>query len=544
MNSTLLLLLLGVAVATATIVVKEHHPGVPTEWVKTNRPAPDQLIEVHIAVKQQNLDVLEKTLFEVSDPANVEHYGKHLTWEQVNDLVAPKAESVRAVRQWLERHGADVTQIKSTPNEDFISVTMPVATAEAMLHAEYHHFVHAVTGHTVMRMDRCYSVEAEVAHHIDFVAPSVRFPRVQTRKAKVLSAPQDSVTPSFLRSLYNVGDYRSKSANNSLATCGFLEQYIALSDLKQFFQQFDPASANLVPTVFGPNDETNPGTEASLDIQYVMSVGANTPTTFWSTAGRMPNSTDNEPFLVWLTTLAQTKNAPLVFSVSYGDNENTVSLDYAQRVNVEFQKAGVRGISILFSSGDGGVSGGQPQFCSQFVPTFPAASPYVTAVGGSTSSNPETAASLSSGGFSNYWDRPSYQTAAVAQYFSVAQNLPSSSSYNNTGAGFPDVAAQAIDFNIVQSGGTTGVSGTSCSAPTFSGVVALLNDVRLTQGKSPLGYLNILFYKHPEIFNDITSGNNPGCFTNGFYAAPGWDPVTGLGTPNFKKMQALVSSLP
>ena len=45
-------------------------------------------------------------------------------------------------------------------------------------------------------------------------------------------------------------------------------------------------------------------------------------------------------------------------SVSYGDNEDGVDFAYASRVNVEFQKAGVRGTSVLFSSGDGGVSGG------------------------------------------------------------------------------------------------------------------------------------------------------------------------------------------
>ena len=49
-----------------------------------------------------------------------------------------------------------------------------------------------------------------------------------------------------------------------------------------------------------------------------------------------------------------------------------VSMDYATRVNVEFQKAGVRGTSLLFASGDGGVAGGQAQPCTVFIPTFPA----------------------------------------------------------------------------------------------------------------------------------------------------------------------------
>jgi len=65
-----------------------------------------------------------------------------------------------------------------------------------------------------------------------------------------------------------------------------------------------------------------------------------------------------------------------------------------------------------------------------------------------------------------------------------------------------------------------GVAGTSCAAPVFSGVVALLNDVRLQNGKKPLGYLNPLLYhiakNYPTGFTDITKGSNPGCGTTGF----------------------------
>ena len=61
----------------------------------------------------------------------------------------------------------------------------------------------------------------------------------------------------------------------------------------------------------------------------------------------------------------------------------------------------------------------------------------------------------------------------------------------------------------------------SCAAPTFSGVVALLTDLRLAAGRSGLGYLNPLFYANPGAFNDVTEGSNPGCGTNGFPATKG-----------------------
>jgi tripeptidyl-peptidase I len=93
-------------------------------------------------------------------------------------------------------------------------------------------------------------------------------------------------------------------------------------------------------------------------------------------------------------------------------------------------------------------------------------------------------------------------------------------------------------------GGEVGlIGGTSASSPTFAAFVALLNDARLKAGLPPLGFLNPLFYSTAiGGFNDITSGNAPGCGTEGFNATVGWDPVTGLGTPDFGKLVALVTS--
>jgi tripeptidyl-peptidase-1 len=71
-------------------------------------------------------------------------------------------------------------------------------------------------------------------------------------------------------------------------------------------------------------------------------------------------------------------------------------------------------------------------------------------------------------------------------------------------------------------------------------VVSLLNDVRITAGFSPLGFLNPWLYSEGfKGLNDIVAGNNPGCDTQGFNATKGWDPVTGLGTPNFGLLKDL-----
>ncbi len=84
--------------------------------------------------------------------------------------------------------------------------------------------------------------------------------------------------------------------------------------------------------------------------------------------------------------------------------------------------------------------------------------------------------------------------------------------------------------------------GTEASAVIFASIIALLNDQLLAQGRSTLGLLNPFLYNPVEALNDITSGNNPGCNTNGFPASKGWDPVTGLGTPNFERMKGVLGS--
>ena len=159
---------------------------------------------------------------------------------------------------------------------------------------------------------------------------------------------------------------------------------------------------------------------------------------------------------------------------------------------------------------------------------------------GATQGTSETAASFSSGGFSNYFSQPSYQSSAVSTYLS-ALGSTYSGRYNASGRGFPDVAAQGVDFEVVVDGRTEAVSGTSCASPTFASVVALLNDRLLAAGKSPLGFLNPFLYSTGSAaLNDVTSGSNSGCFSSGFSAKAGWDPVTGLGTPNFEKLLAAV----
>jgi len=354
-------------------------------------------------------------------------------------------------------------------------------------------------------------------------------------------------TPSSLRKLYSVDNVEGTSTKNRQAVTAFLEQYYKPTDLAYFYRKYYPkAKGRKVQKVIGPNKRFA-GIEASLDIEYITALGANVPTQFWSFKGRAPDNPENEPFLDFLYLVANTSDAdvPYVISTSYGEDEKSVSMSYATRINAEFQKAGVRGISIMFASGDSGV-GGTGGSCTRFVPQWPSGSPWVTAVGGTSHFGTEQCAGLSSGGFSDRWPRPDYQKEAVSKFLSTSKNLPDSSRYNSTGRGFPDVSALAVGFTVINDGMTLpGVAGTSCSSPTFSGIVGLLNDLRFQNGKSTLGFLNPFIYQSGySAMNDVTAGDNPGCGTRGFTAMEGWDPCSGYGTPNYEKLAKAVLALP
>ena len=114
------------------------------------------------------------------------------------------------------------------------------------------------------------------------------------------------------------------------------------------------------------------------------------------------------------------KDLPYVISNSYGDHENTVPEKYAKRVCNMIGMMGMRGRTILESSGDEGVGAvcrsNTGDMHPEFTPQFPGTCPYVTAVGGTQFVNPEVAWNASSGGFSFYFPAPGYQKSAVKTY--------------------------------------------------------------------------------------------------------------------------------
>ncbi|KAL3426195.1 Pro-kumamolisin [Phlyctema vagabunda] len=266
-----------------------------------------------------------------------------------------------------------------------------------------------------------------------------------------------------------------------------------------------------------------------------------------------------------------------VISISYGADEASLPDFYLKRQCNEWMKLALQGTTVVISSGDSGVG---PDTCEGatgkiFSPDFASTCPYVLSVGStewdrfenSTLPTPgqklhevATARFPSGGGFSNVFGIPSYQRAAVTTYFDQVESSlgfdgyhhyvengnftnVTGGVYHHGGRAYPDVSAVG-DRQVVYSNGSWWlVGGTSLSAPVWGAILNLVNEERIAAGKSTVGFIHPVLYQHPEIFTDITIGSNPGCGSPGFPAAKGWDPVTGLGSPNFPVLLEVLMGL-
>jgi tripeptidyl-peptidase-1 len=179
----------------------------------------------------------------------------------------------------------------------------------------------------------------------------------------------------------------------------------------------------------------------------------------------------------------------------------------------------------------------------RFAPNWPGTSRYVTSVGGTNTKTgtlgSEFAWEGSSGGFSNKFPVPDWQKDAVQAFFDREDRLPLPEDYASrlgaVGRGYPDISALGAKFKIIVSGTKFKLDGTRCSSTTVAGIIALLNE----HTSKPLGFLNPLLYSDTSPFFDVVEGNNPNddCYTEGFYATTGWDPVTGLGSINYESFK-------
>jgi subtilase family serine protease len=345
--------------------------------------------------------------------------------------------------------------------------------------------------------------------------------------------------------------------------------------------------------------DTTPGDETSLDMAAIsMMSPRGTNLSYWghwNEGGDWPEEWPSD-------ILSSPSPWPLSLSVSWGGVDMYISEE--QTGEQYLQLVALGGVTMFAASGDDGAEGVNNPDCDLglgFDPSYPSSSPYVTAVGATQFSmkslsfylntpvcggtqtlqqlnsefgftggsgyfacinqtSTETAVNyvqnsfISGGGFSQVYSQPSYQQLAVQRYLAnTSIPFPNPSLYNPQNRGVPDIAIYGAGILVIIGGELAAAGGTSLSSPLAAALFAPLQDISLQYTGQGLGWLNPLLYQmwedEPSLFNDITVGNNngsrasPNCTLGGFTTAAGWDPVTGLGSPNIARMSQYLINL-
>lgn len=545
----------GLAASTRLQVVEKQQQHLREDCVVLGKADASEKHALSIAVKQKNLDLLYNKLMEVSSP-NSPQRGQYLTWDQAHELTANPI-AAEAVLSWLNRNGVTVQNMHK--HGHYVKAQTTVSTWEELLNTSFSRISCQDGNTSVLRATADVSLPEDVAEHVEGIFMTTQVPlRVNPPPViKPFDPAENSVTkidPATLKQYYQVTGEGSPSA--SQAVFETIGQTASPSDLTVFQNQFGLPQQAIARDIGKHVSDTickfNPNAcaEANLDVQYMMAMAPGTPLTYWYDSNR------ETPFEDWITQVAADSNPPQVHSISYGAAEPEMAASVMNSFNTEAMKLGTQGISIFVSSGDDGVSGpearGDKSKCG-YEPSFPATSPYITAVGatqGGPNGGEEVACSgntggtiTTGGGFSGNFPQPDWQASAVSTFLS--RDPTAKPGFETSGRAYPDLAMAGFDYEVVIGGRTYLVSGTSASAPVVAGMTTLVNSRLAEQGKPPVGFINPTVYANGAgVFNDIVTGDNKctaaagsgaTCCDEGFNAVEGWDAATGWGSVKFGK---------
>ncbi|MBA2393928.1 MAG: S53 family peptidase [Ktedonobacteraceae bacterium] len=385
-------------------------------------------------------------------------------------------------------------------------------------------------------------------------------------------------SPQEMRNAYDVTPLIKKGFTGKGQTIVIIDSYgspTLVSDLKTFDKGYglpDPPSikqlAPLGSVPFNPNssDQLGWAEETSLDVQWSHALAPDANIVVLTSPVSETQGVQGMPEFLALEKYAVEHHLGQIISQSWGTTENTLfgkSSEFVLDKFETFYKQAARAhVSVFASSGDAGTA--NPDVAGNIYPFptvgYPASSPYVTAVGGTslyadTNGNYQsetvwndlatqgTDFSATGGGVSQFFKEPDYQK----------DTLPAATQkVLNHHRGLPDISYNADPYTSVPvylgflGGANNGFylfGGTSEGAPQWAGITADANQF----AHHSLGFLNPALYrigKNPyeskESFHDITVGNNGTDKMTGYPATPGWDASTGWGTP---KVSELVEEL-
>ena len=315
-------------------------------------------------------------------------------------------------------------------------------------------------------------------------------------------------TPAQIQQAYGFNQVSNNGSGETIAIVDAYNDPKISSDLATFDGAYGlapPPSFKVVNQSGGsslPSSNASWGGEESLDVEWAhaMAPGAKILLVEASSA----SDTNLLAAVKYASSVAQ------VVSMSWGGGEFSGETSYDSSTYF-----GHAGVAFVAASGDSGAPA-----------EWPSTSPDVLGVGGTSLTlnsgggwGGETGWSGSTGGPSTYESQPSYQNGVVTQ--------------TTTKRATPDVAYDGdpnTGFAVYDSYGYSGwlqVGGTSAGAPQWSAIIAIADEGRSQPlGTSGLQSVQSILYPNGSAdFHDITSGNN------GYAAGPGYDYVTGLGSP-------------
>jgi subtilase family serine protease len=481
-------------------------------------PAGQQL-SVAVALKLRNTGQLDRFLADVGNPRSAA-YGHYLTPQQFDAAYGPTKAETEQVVSFLRGKGLHVT--------DSSGQVVDATGTSAQLDSAFSTTLGVYTDSTEHRQyfanDRAPLVPASIAGVVQGVV-GLDNHTVKHHSATPAAAPAAAPTglgPSSLRSIYNTAPIGADGTGQSVALWEF-DGY-KQSDIAAYDQNY--ALGSTAPTtvpVDGQNYDSSPGdgqAEVSLDIEIVQAMAPKASTLVYEA----PNTDQGE---IDMAKAIVTDNKVQVTSISWGSCEPDTTASTMTSTDNQLKQGAAQGISFFSASGDSGSKDCTRSSSGAGVVAvdFPASSPNVTGVGGTT---------LTTGSNSTYGSETVWNNSHGATGGGVSKQFPAPSwqTGSNGKRTVPDVASDGdpVTGYAVYSGGAWGqYGGTSCAAPMWAGWAALYNQ----KAKAKLGAANQALYQvgngtsYGSAFHDVTSGSN-----GDFSAKTGYDDTTGWGSYN------------
>jgi hypothetical protein len=532
-----------------------------------------QMLLMLSPTKEQNA-ALESLIKELHTPSSPK-YHQWLKPLEVGARFGVSEQDAAAVKGWLQSQGFEVKRVATSRR--FIAFSGTVAQVESAFHTEMH--TYSLNGRNFIANSKDIQLPAALSSVVRGVVRLNSTPRSgdvklvgkatydQSKHQITFSDGQHAITPADFATIYNLNLLYQNGINGAGQSIAIVARSdFNPRDVLDFFALFGLPFNGFFLTINGddPGDEPGADVEATLDLTWSMALAPGATPNIVISQSNFADGVDISAAFIVDNDLAPVMNE------SFSNCEQVLGPVGTQFYYSLWAQAAAEGISAVVSSGDNGGAGcddpGSGFFAQNgFAVSGIASTPFNVAVGGtefddtanpslywSDSNDPTTKASAlsyipekvwnessidaasvnlfaGSGGVSTLWPKPDWQ---------IGPGVP-----NDGMRDVPDVALNAASHDgyvlcfagSCENGQVFIVAGTSASAPSFAAIMALVNQ----QTGAPQGTPNFVLYQlaaqHPEVFHDITSGDNKvpdanGNFTVGFPAGSGYDLATGLGS--------------